>query len=105
LRPDTDPKTDIYTLLAQKRGEILSLAHRRGARNVRIFGSVRGMRPGQIAISDILIDLDPRPELLDVGGLAIDLSALLSRQVDVVTEAGARGANPLKGRTGSRGPL
>ena len=39
---------------------------------------------------DILIDLDPDRSLLDVGGLAMDLSLLLDRQVDVVTEAGLR---------------
>ena len=90
LRPDTDPKTDIYTLLAQKRDEILSLAHRRGARNVRIFGSVARNEARPDSDLDILIDLDPDRSLLDVGGLAMDLSALLSRQVDVVTEAGLR---------------
>lgn len=37
---------------------------------------------------DILIDLDPDRSLLDVGGLAMDLSLLLDRPVDVVTEAG-----------------
>ena len=39
---------------------------------------------------DILIDLDPDRSLLDVGGLAMDLSLLLDRPVDVVTEAGLR---------------
>ena len=37
---------------------------------------------------DILIHLDPDRSLLDVGGLAMDLSLLLDRPVDVVTEAG-----------------
>ncbi|MDD3070768.1 nucleotidyltransferase family protein [Methanoculleus horonobensis] len=39
---------------------------------------------------DLLIDLDPDRSLLDVGGLAMDLSLLLGRSVDVVTEAGLR---------------
>jgi len=39
---------------------------------------------------DILIHLDPDRSLLDVGGLAMDLSLLLDRPVDVVTEAGLR---------------
>ncbi|SCL76149.1 hypothetical protein L21_2070 [Methanoculleus chikugoensis] len=42
---------------------------------------------------DILIDLDPDRSLLDVGGLAMDLSLLLDRPVDVVTEAGLRERN------------
>jgi predicted nucleotidyltransferase len=39
---------------------------------------------------DLLIDLEPDRSLLDVGGLAMDLSLLLDRPVDVVTEAGLR---------------
>ncbi|WP_366515209.1 nucleotidyltransferase domain-containing protein [Methanoculleus sp.] len=39
---------------------------------------------------DLLIDLDPGRSLLDVGGLAMDLSLLLGRPVDIVTEAGLR---------------
>ncbi|WP_367259964.1 hypothetical protein [Methanoculleus sp.] len=45
-----NPGTDIYTQLTRKRDEILSLAHRRGAKNVRVFGSV-ATKPGLTAIS------------------------------------------------------
>lgn len=85
-----NPGTDIYTLLIQKRDEILSLAHRRGAKNVRVFGSVARNEARADSDIDILIDLDPDRSLLDVGGLAMDLSLLLDRPVDVVTEAGLR---------------
>lgn len=85
-----DPGTDIYTLLAQKRDEILSIAKERGARNVRVFGSVARNEAREDSDLDILIDLEPGRSLLDVGGLAMDLSALLGRPVDVVTEAGLR---------------
>jgi predicted nucleotidyltransferase len=88
---DTDPKTDIYTLLIQKRGEILSLAERRGAKNVRVFGSVARNEARTDSDVDLLVDLDPDRSLLDLGGLAMDLSLLLDRPVDVVTEAGLRG--------------
>ncbi len=84
------PETDIYTLLVQKRDEILSLARRRGARNVRVFGSVARNEARADSDIDILVDLDSDRSLLDVGGLAMDLSALLGRPVDVVTEAGLR---------------
>jgi predicted nucleotidyltransferase len=85
-----NPGADIYTLLVQKRDEILSLAHRRGARNVRVFGSVARNEAREDSDIDLLIDLDPDRSLLDVGGLAMDLSLLLGRPVDVVTEAGLR---------------
>ncbi|MCK9580327.1 MAG: nucleotidyltransferase family protein [Methanoregula sp.] len=85
-----NPETDIYTILIQKRHEILSLAQRRGARNVRIFGSVARHEARGDSDIDLLIDLDPERSLLDVGGLAMDLSQLLNRSVDVVTEAGLR---------------
>ena len=84
------PGTDIYTLLIQRRDEILTLAHRRGAKNVRVFGSVARKEAREDSDIDILIDLDPDRSLLDVGGLAMDLSLLLDRPVDVVTEAGLR---------------
>ncbi|HOI12689.1 MAG TPA: nucleotidyltransferase family protein [Methanoculleus sp.] len=85
-----NPGADIYTLLVQKRDEILSLAHRRGAKNVRVFGSVARNEAHEDSDIDLLIDLDPDRSLLDVGGLAMDLSLLLGRPVDVVTEAGLR---------------
>ena len=39
---------------------------------------------------DLLIDLEPGRSLLDVGGLAMDLTDMLGRPVDVVTGAGLR---------------
>ncbi|GLI46817.1 nucleotidyltransferase family protein [Methanoculleus bourgensis] len=76
--------------LSRNGGEILSLAERRGARNVRVFGSVARDEARADSDVDFLVDLDPDRSLLDVGGLAMDLSLLLDRQVDVVTEAGLR---------------
>ncbi|MBT0733643.1 nucleotidyltransferase family protein [Methanoculleus bourgensis] len=76
--------------LSRNGGEILSLAERRGARNVRVFGSVARDEARADSDVDFLVDLDPDQSLLDVGGLAMDLSLLLDRPVDVVTEAGLR---------------
>lgn len=85
-----DPETSIYTILIRKRHEILSLAQRRGARNIRVFGSVARNEARADSDIDFLIDLDPDRSLLDAGGLAMDLSVLLGHPVDVVTEAGLR---------------
>lgn len=83
-------ETDIYDLVIRKRLEILSLAQRRGARNVRIFGSVARKDARPDSDIDLLVDLDPDRSLLDIGGLAMDLTRLLDHPVDIVSEAGLR---------------
>ena len=83
-------KAQIEKILQSRRQDILALAARRGARNVRVFGSVvRGeARPDSDV--DFLVDLDPDRSLLDLGGLLVDLERLLDLEVDLVTEAGLR---------------
>jgi uncharacterized protein len=81
---------DPYELVIRKRQEILALAQRRGAKNIRIFGSVSRHEARPDSDIDLLIDLEPGRSLLDVGGLAMDLQLLLGHPVDVVTEAGLR---------------
>ncbi len=75
-------------LLQEKRKEILRIAARHGAYNVRVFGSaVRGeARPDSDV--DFLVEMEPNQSLLDLGGLLMDLQSLLGREVDVVTEKG-----------------
>ena len=72
--------------LTRKRADILSLAAKHGAANVRIFSSVvRGeARPDSDV--DFLVDMAPDRSLLDRIGLIQDLEDLLGRKVDVVTE-------------------
>jgi len=80
----------IEELLKSKREEILQIAARHGAYNVRVFGSVA--RGDALPDSDVdfLVDLEPGRSLLDLGGLLVDLHELLGRNVDVVTERGLR---------------
>jgi predicted nucleotidyltransferase len=74
----------------QKRKAILDAAARRGARNVRLFGSVvRGTARFDSDV-DILVDLEPGTSLLDLGGLKSELEVILGRKVDVATPAGLR---------------
>lgn len=81
---------NLHDLVIQKRQEILTIAQRRGAKNIRIFGSVSRNEARPDSDIDLLIDLEPERSLLDVGGLAMDLQQLLNHKVDVVTEAGLR---------------
>ncbi len=77
-------------LLNSKREEILRIAARRGACNVRVFGSVARGQVEAGSDVDFLVDLEPGRSLLDLGGLLMDLQELLGRPVDVVTENGLR---------------
>lgn len=77
-------------LRSQKRDEILRIAAKRGARNIRVFGSLaRGDNDAESDI-DFLVDLDPGRSLFDLSGLLLDLEAALNTKVDVVTERGLR---------------
>ena len=76
--------------LRARREEILRLAAQRGARHVRVFGSVaRGDADARSDV-DFLVDLEQGRSLLDLGGLLMDLQDLLDRRVDVVTEKGLK---------------
>lgn len=68
----------------------MRIATKRGASNVRDFGSVvRGEADCKSDI-DLLVDLEPGRSLFDLGGLLMDLQELLGHKEDVVTERGLR---------------
>jgi predicted nucleotidyltransferase len=76
-------------VLRTQRGRILSLLAERGARDVRVFGSLaRGDEDPQSDI-DLLVELpdggSAAAELLTALGLSEELSQLVRARVDVVT--------------------
>lgn len=75
-------------LLKSAREEILRIAAKHGARNVRVFGSMARGDAGENSDVDFLIDLEADRSLLDIAALQVDLRELLGRNVDVVTEDG-----------------
>ena len=77
-------------LLQEKREDILRIAVKRGASNVRVFGSVARGEADSKSDIDLLVDLEPGRSLFDLGGLLMDLQDLLGQKVDVVTERGLR---------------
>ncbi|MBI4468214.1 MAG: nucleotidyltransferase family protein [Acidobacteria bacterium] len=80
----------IDEILKEKREEVLEIAARYGAQNVRIFGSVARGEADAESDLDVLVDLEPGRSLFDLGGLLMDLRDLLGCEVDVVTEKGLR---------------
>jgi len=81
---------DTQTLLKVRRKEILELASRNGAANVRVFGSVARGEERPDSDIDFLVNLESGRSLLDLARLLRQLKSLLGRDVDVVTEAGLR---------------
>jgi len=78
----------IPEIIADKKTQILALAAKYGASNVRVFGSVANGTAGEHSDIDFLVDLETGRSLFDLGGLLMDLQQLFGRKVDVVTEKG-----------------
>ncbi len=73
----------IDELLREKREEILKIAAKHGAYNVRIFGSVARGEATADSDVDFLVEIEQGRNLLDRIALIQDLEALLGRKVDV----------------------
>jgi predicted nucleotidyltransferase len=80
----------IGELLTAKREEILSIAARHGAHNVRVFGSVARGDASASSDLDLLVDLEQGRSLLDHAALLLEIQSLLGCDVDVVTSKGLR---------------
>jgi hypothetical protein len=72
--------------ILSRRDEILRIAARHGARDVRIFGSVVRGEAGEGSDVDFLVRLDDDRSLLDHIALIRELEDLIGCRVDVVAE-------------------
>ena len=63
-------------LLKLKRDEILALAAKAGAMNVRVFGSAARGDDREESDLDLLVDWSSTASLFDVGGLVADLQEI-----------------------------
>ena len=81
---------NIAELLKEKREDILRVAARHGARNVRVFGSVARGEAGPDSDIDLVVRFDPGVTLLGHSALVRELESLLGRKVQVVSERGLR---------------
>lgn len=76
-------------LLQEKRQDILAIAAKHGAFNVRIFGSVARGEETEKSDIDFLVDYDLKQvSPWFPGGLLMDLQDLLGCKVDILTENG-----------------
>jgi predicted nucleotidyltransferase len=73
----------IEELLLPLKEEILRIAAKYGAYNVRVFGSVARGEARPDSDVDFLVELEPQRTLLDQIALIQSLEELLGRKVDV----------------------
>ena len=73
-------------LVNQKREEVLRIAAKHGAYNVRVFGSVARGEAGPDSDIDLLIEKGPTTSSWFPAGLVLELEELLGHRIEVVTE-------------------
>src|SRR5438045_1605718 len=91
-----DCKTCRATMLSKedivrRREEIIAIAKRYGASDLRIFGSLARGDVSETSDVDFLVRFEPGRSLFDQGGLLMDLRQLLGVNVDVVSEGALSG--------------
>lgn len=77
-------------IIRAKRPAILEIAHRYGARDIRIFGSVARGDQTETSDLDLIVRFDTGRTLFDQGGLLMELQDLLGVKVDIISERGMR---------------
>ncbi len=77
-------------LLKEKREEILQVAAKHGAHNVRVFGSVARGEADEQSDIDLVVEFEPGRSLLDHAALWLELQELLGCKVDVVSDRGIK---------------
>jgi len=75
-------------IVQTKRDEILRIAERYGARDVRVFGSVARGEATENSDIDLLVSAGEDTSPWFPAALVAELERLLGRKVDVVTEDG-----------------
>ncbi|MDX8403988.1 MAG: nucleotidyltransferase family protein [Mariprofundaceae bacterium] len=73
-------------LISRYKSQILQIAEQRGIRHVRLFGSMVRDDARIDSDVDLLVELESGRSGLALGGFLMDVSELLGRKVDVVTE-------------------
>jgi len=77
---------DLLPTILAKRNEIVAIASKHGATNVRVFGSIARRDAQPDSDLDLLVDVGPKHSPWFPVRLMDDLETLLHRKVDIVTE-------------------
>lgn len=72
--------------LRERRTEVVEIAARHGARNLRVFGSLARGADGPQSDIDLLVEMEADRSLLDLVALGQELEEFLHRRIDVLTE-------------------
>jgi uncharacterized protein len=75
-----------FNMLHHRKNEILAIAARHGADNVRVFGSVARGEDTDDSDIDLLVSMGEHRTLYDLIGFKQDVEQLLNRKADVLTE-------------------
>ena len=78
----------MHEFVVKNRDIILEIAKKHGAINVRVFGSMSRGDADDKSDLDLLVDIDQQHTSFFPGGLVEELSEILKRRIDVVTENG-----------------
>ncbi|MDP1597486.1 MAG: nucleotidyltransferase family protein [Methylotenera sp.] len=73
-------------LIRSKKSDILAIATRHGAKNVRVFGSVARGEDTDTSDVDLLVSMEKNRSLYDLIGLQQEIQDILKRNVDVLTD-------------------
>jgi predicted nucleotidyltransferase len=73
-------------LIQDKKSDILAIAHRHGAKNVRLFGSVARGEDNETSDIDLLVSMEKNCSLYDLIGLQQEIQQMLNRKVDILTD-------------------
>jgi predicted nucleotidyltransferase len=79
---------EVAQILKEKREDILAIAGKHGACNVRVFGSAARGEAGPDSDVDFLVDVLPVHSPWFPGGLLIELEQLLGRKVAIAEPDG-----------------
>ena len=81
---------NLQALLREKRDEILLIARKHGAYDLRVFGSVSRNETDEASDIDILLRFEKGRSLLDHASLVVEIEDALGCRVDIVTEQGLK---------------
>ena len=84
------PDTPLGRRLRRRRSDVLEIAQRHGATNVRVFGSVARGQDAEESDIDLMVDLDPGIGLVSLAALQRELTDLLNAHVDVIPSDSVR---------------